>query len=97
MFLLILFQILIDGRDANAVDNEGQPLPTLVYLAREKRPQFHHHFKGGAMNAMVIISACNDSLKTHILHQKKKSKEHQVVQLSLFMYVRIFLWDRSMV
>ncbi|MBA0716169.1 hypothetical protein Golax_015023, partial [Gossypium laxum] len=38
-------KILIDGRDTNAVDIEGNPLPTLVYLAREKRPQYHHHFK----------------------------------------------------
>ncbi|WRX23656.1 Cellulose synthase - like 10 [Theobroma cacao] len=49
-----ILQILIDGRDPNAVDVEGRPLPTLVYLAREKRPQFHHHFKAGAMNALVI-------------------------------------------
>lgn len=47
-------QILINGRDSQAVDVEGQSLPTLVYLAREKRPQFHHNFKAGAMNALVI-------------------------------------------
>ena len=35
------------------MDIEGQPLPTLVYLAREKKPQFHHNFKAGAMNALV--------------------------------------------
>lgn len=35
------------------MDNEGQPLPTLVYLAREKRPQYPHNFKAGAMNALV--------------------------------------------
>lgn len=29
-------------------------LPTLVYLAREKRPQHPHNFKAGAMNALVI-------------------------------------------
>jgi hypothetical protein len=28
-------------------------LPTLVYVAREKRPQYHHNFKAGAMNALV--------------------------------------------
>ncbi|KAG2717855.1 hypothetical protein I3760_03G193200 [Carya illinoinensis] len=31
-----ILQILIDGKDPKAVDIEGQPLPTLVYLAREK-------------------------------------------------------------
>uniref|UniRef100_A0A2N9GQN2 Glycosyltransferase 2-like domain-containing protein n=1 Tax=Fagus sylvatica TaxID=28930 RepID=A0A2N9GQN2_FAGSY len=49
-------KILIDGRDPKAVDIEGQPLPTLVYLAREKRPQYHHHFKAGAMNALVEMA-----------------------------------------
>ncbi|KHG12106.1 Cellulose synthase-like protein E6 [Gossypium arboreum] len=52
-----ILQILIDGRDTNAVDIEGNPLPTLVYLAREKRPQYHHHFKAGAMNALIRISS----------------------------------------
>ncbi|KAA3486459.1 cellulose synthase-like protein E1 isoform X3 [Gossypium australe] len=48
-----IFKMLIDGRHPNAVDAEGNVLPTLVYLAREKRPQFHHHFKAGAMNALL--------------------------------------------
>ncbi|CAL8174698.1 unnamed protein product [Prunus armeniaca] len=34
----ILLNITIDGRDPNAADVEGCGLPTLVYLAREKRP-----------------------------------------------------------
>ncbi|XP_058112706.1 cellulose synthase-like protein E2 isoform X4 [Magnolia sinica] len=46
-------QIVIDGRDANAVDIEGSTLPTLVYLAREKKPQQPHHFKAGALNALM--------------------------------------------
>ncbi|XP_012492553.1 cellulose synthase-like protein E1 [Gossypium raimondii] len=52
-----ILQILIDGRDSNAVDIEGNPLPTLVYLAREKRPQHHHHFKAGSMNALIRVSS----------------------------------------
>ncbi|XVE90174.1 hypothetical protein DITRI_Ditri20bG0057000 [Diplodiscus trichospermus] len=52
-----ILQILIDGRDPNAVDIEGKPLPTLVYLAREKRPQYHHNFKAGAMNALIRVSS----------------------------------------
>ncbi|KAM4112622.1 hypothetical protein ACJW30_05G153900 [Castanea mollissima] len=52
-----ILQILIDGRDSEAVDIQGQPLPTLVYLAREKRPQCHHHFKAGAMNALIRVSS----------------------------------------
>ncbi|XP_038689760.1 cellulose synthase-like protein E6 [Tripterygium wilfordii] len=52
-----IFQILIHGRDPQAVDTEGQPLPTLVYLAREKRPQHPHNFKAGAMNALIRVSS----------------------------------------
>ncbi|XBH70606.1 hypothetical protein VPH35_098235 [Triticum aestivum] len=52
-----LIKILIDGRDQNAVDNEGKVLPTLVYMAREKRPQHHHNFKAGAMNALIRVSS----------------------------------------
>ncbi|XP_070027838.1 cellulose synthase-like protein E6 isoform X3 [Nicotiana sylvestris] len=50
-----IIQILIDSSE-NA-DVVGQILPTLVYLAREKRPQHHHHFKAGAMNALIRVSA----------------------------------------
>lgn len=49
-------QIVIDGKDSISTDVEGCPLPTLVYLAREKRPQHFHNFKAGAMNALVIDS-----------------------------------------
>ncbi|GMI84527.1 cellulose synthase like E1 [Hibiscus trionum] len=52
-----ILQVLIDGRDSNAFDTEGRALPTLVYLAREKRPQFHHHFKAGALNALIRVSS----------------------------------------
>ncbi|XVE62579.1 hypothetical protein DITRI_Ditri06bG0129600 [Diplodiscus trichospermus] len=52
-----ILQIVIDGRNTNAVDIEGKPLPTLVYLAREKRPLYHHHFKAGAMNALIRVSS----------------------------------------
>ncbi|KAK7843134.1 cellulose synthase-like protein e1 [Quercus suber] len=50
-------KILIDGREFEAMDIQGQTLPTLVYLSREKRPQYHHHFKAGAMNALIRVSS----------------------------------------
>lgn len=53
--LYVFCQILIDGRDPNAMDVEGSKLPTLVYLAREKRPKHPHNFKAGAMNALVTL------------------------------------------
>ncbi|XP_058112692.1 cellulose synthase-like protein E6 [Magnolia sinica] len=48
-----ILQILIDRGDPNAVDMEGSALPTLVYMSREKRPQHHHNFKAGALNALL--------------------------------------------
>ncbi|KDO83418.1 hypothetical protein CISIN_1g001413mg [Citrus sinensis] len=35
------------------LDAEGNELPRLVYVSREKRPGFQHHKKAGAMNALV--------------------------------------------
>ncbi|XBI81882.1 hypothetical protein VPH35_090696 [Triticum aestivum] len=52
-----IVQILMEGKDKNANDDEGNVLPTLVYMAREKRPQHHHNFKAGAMNALIRVSS----------------------------------------
>ncbi|XP_026391601.1 cellulose synthase A catalytic subunit 2 [UDP-forming]-like [Papaver somniferum] len=38
-------------------DVEGDTLPRLVYVSREKRPGFDHHKKAGAMNSLVRVSA----------------------------------------
>ncbi|GAA0154555.1 DNA-binding transcription factor [Lithospermum erythrorhizon] len=38
-------------------DVEGNVLPRLVYVSREKRPGFDHHKKAGAMNSLVRVSA----------------------------------------
>ncbi|XP_016433906.1 cellulose synthase A catalytic subunit 2 [UDP-forming] [Nicotiana tabacum] len=38
-------------------DVEGNELPRLVYVSREKRPGFDHHKKAGAMNALMRVSA----------------------------------------
>ncbi|KAE9610252.1 putative hexosyltransferase chromatin regulator PHD family [Lupinus albus] len=38
-------------------DIEGNELPRLVYVSREKRPGFDHHKKAGAMNSLVRASA----------------------------------------
>ncbi|KAL5560202.1 hypothetical protein UlMin_036413 [Ulmus minor] len=38
-------------------DIEGNDLPRLVYVSREKRPGFDHHKKAGAMNALIRVSA----------------------------------------
>ncbi|KAJ4749713.1 Cellulose synthase [Rhynchospora pubera] len=38
-------------------DIDGNELPRLVYVSREKRPGYPHHKKAGAMNALVRVSA----------------------------------------
>ncbi|KAJ4758031.1 hypothetical protein LUZ62_068406 [Rhynchospora pubera] len=51
-----IVKILIDGRDG-ARDFEGNVLPTLVYMAREKKQHRHHNFKAGAMNSLLRVSS----------------------------------------
>lgn len=40
-------------------DITGHVMPNLIYVSREKRPKSPHHFKAGALNALVrpIITA----------------------------------------
>lgn len=40
---------------SGGLDSDGNELPRLVYVSREKRPGFQHHKKAGAMNALVSI------------------------------------------
>ncbi|KFK35563.1 hypothetical protein AALP_AA4G007100 [Arabis alpina] len=47
-----ILQILVDGREENE-----KGIPTLVYLSREKRPEHHHHYKAGSMNALLRVSS----------------------------------------
>ncbi|KAI4390036.1 hypothetical protein MLD38_002191 [Melastoma candidum] len=42
---------------SGGLDLDGNELPRLVYVSREKRPGFNHHKKAGAMNALVRVSA----------------------------------------
>ncbi|CAB4268097.1 unnamed protein product [Prunus armeniaca] len=42
---------------SGGLDADGNELPRLVYVSREKRPGFQHHKKAGAMNALVRVSA----------------------------------------
>ncbi|CAM8924454.1 unnamed protein product [Rhodiola kirilowii] len=42
---------------SGALDIEGNELPRLVYVSREKRPGYQHHKKAGAENALVRVSA----------------------------------------
>ncbi|CAI0377015.1 unnamed protein product [Linum tenue] len=42
---------------SGGLDSDGNELPRLVYVSREKRPGFMHHKKAGAMNSLVRVSA----------------------------------------
>lgn len=46
-------EIMRDG-NRNSILKE---MPLLVYVAREKRPNQPHHFKGGALNVLLRVSA----------------------------------------
>jgi len=46
---------------------DGNELPRLVYVSREKRPGFDHHKKAGAMNSLVRI--CSFSFFSLLISQ----------------------------
>lgn len=48
-----VLQVLMDGWNPNIVDMDGNPLLTLIYLSREKKPQYTHNL-AGARKAVVI-------------------------------------------
>ncbi|PKA56848.1 Cellulose synthase A catalytic subunit 8 [UDP-forming] [Apostasia shenzhenica] len=50
-----MIQVFLGNTGAH--DVEGNELPRLVYVSREKRPGYQHHKKAGAMNALVRVSA----------------------------------------
>eukprot|EP00252_Welwitschia_mirabilis_P014830 TRINITY_DN3286_c0_g3_i1.p1 TRINITY_DN3286_c0_g3~~TRINITY_DN3286_c0_g3_i1.p1 ORF type:complete len:1007 (+),score=48.74 TRINITY_DN3286_c0_g3_i1:114-3134(+) len=50
-----MIQVFLGNEGAH--DTEGNELPRLVYVSREKRPGYQHHKKAGAMNALVRVSA----------------------------------------
>lgn len=49
--IFLSFQVFLG--QSGGLDSEGNELPRLVYVSREKRPGFQHHKKAGAMNALV--------------------------------------------
>ncbi|XLS48171.1 hypothetical protein HN51_022529, partial [Arachis hypogaea] len=59
----ILQIILYKKEPHNSKDEAGNYLPTLVYLAREKRPQHYHNFKAGAMNSLLRVSSVISNAK----------------------------------
>ena len=50
---VVLFQFQVFLGHSGGLDTDGNELPRLIYVSREKRPGFQHHKKAGAMNALV--------------------------------------------
>ncbi|XP_010274113.1 PREDICTED: cellulose synthase-like protein E6 isoform X3 [Nelumbo nucifera] len=50
--------VLLQGNGKD-VDVEGKPMPTLVYVSREKRSGHPHHYKAGALNALIEFFGTN--------------------------------------
>jgi len=48
---------------SGGLDTDGNELPRLVYVSREKRPGFQHHKKAGAMNALVCDTEVSLSIQ----------------------------------
>jgi len=52
-FILCFGEVQVFLGHSGGLDTDGNELPRLVYVSREKRPGFQHHKKAGAMNALV--------------------------------------------
>ncbi|KAK6929830.1 Cellulose synthase, partial [Dillenia turbinata] len=50
-------EVIGDKLTSNSAAVEQDKMPLLVYVAREKRPSQPHHFKAGAINALLRVSA----------------------------------------
>jgi hypothetical protein len=58
---------------------EQVKLPLLVYVSREKRPSHPHHFKAGALNALVR----HMHVETRIIEYNQKYRYQYVLCLTL--------------
>ncbi|KAL0908317.1 hypothetical protein M5K25_022807 [Dendrobium thyrsiflorum] len=66
----------------DSLDANGDNLPRLVYVSREKRPGFNHHKKAGAMNALIRVSGVLSNAPfilnldcTHYINNSKALRE----------------------
>ncbi|KAF7113144.1 hypothetical protein RHSIM_RhsimUnG0156500 [Rhododendron simsii] len=81
-----IVQILIDGGNPDAVDDDGHQLPTLVYLAREKRPYCPHNFKAGSMNSLDPLHFAKISLNVQIRVSAEISNAPIILNVDCDMY-----------
>ncbi|KAK9059347.1 hypothetical protein SSX86_021967 [Deinandra increscens subsp. villosa] len=50
-----IIQVLMESAKEN--DKNGQPMPNLVYVSREKNKNTLHNFKAGALNSLLRVSS----------------------------------------
>ena len=58
MYRILIYQVIDETLvtdDAGTLNPGNLAMPLLVYVAREKRPTHHPHFKAGALNTLVLI------------------------------------------
>ncbi|CAN6177652.1 unnamed protein product [Urochloa humidicola] len=70
-------------------DAEGNELPRLFYVSREKKPGFQHHGKAGALNALLRVSA----LLTNGAYVLNLDHDHCVTNSAVLMEAMCFLMD----
>ncbi|OIS96747.1 PREDICTED: probable cellulose synthase A catalytic subunit 3 [UDP-forming] isoform X1 [Nicotiana attenuata] len=78
------------------LDTDGNELPRLVYVSREKRPGFNHHKKAGAMNSLVRVSAVLTNAPyllnldcDHYINNSKAIKEAMCFMMDLSLGKRV--------
>ncbi|OMO79813.1 Cellulose synthase [Corchorus capsularis] len=52
-----VIQVILDRSDREDKDVSGNYLPNLIYVSRQKSKTSPHHFKAGALNALLRVSA----------------------------------------
>ncbi|KAI5005003.1 cellulose synthase-like protein G3 [Hordeum vulgare subsp. vulgare] len=50
-------EMMTDGSNIDSGDEDEDAMPLLVYVSREKRRPSAHHFKAGALNALLRVSS----------------------------------------
>lgn len=73
---------------SGGLDTEGNELPRLVYVSREKRPGFQHHKKAGAMNALVLHSL-HTPVPSSELHKCQNSERFAYCSLNFDRQIRV--------
>ncbi|KAF9602009.1 hypothetical protein IFM89_024747, partial [Coptis chinensis] len=78
----ISYGMVFLGQDS-VCDVEGNELPRLVYVSREKKPGFDHHKKAGAMHALANFLPLSPSKVADPRPEPKKVITDRAIELTL--------------